>query len=186
MTNGELIINRARWAVVNGLVIAAILSFAACGSPPPEMGQRTEASSPASPSPTAAPSPEPAPTPRPTTDPARWRLGTERCPMPPHVTVPAKGVEQGDATKGFCVAWANDYPDELGFRVAVAYEGGEVFTHPVAPDEHDFVFPAEEAPVLTGPQCTSRRSFTITVVVVRPGSEEPVGATAAVAECGGG
>jgi hypothetical protein len=97
------------------------------------------------------------------------------------------GVEQGDATKGFCVVWANEYPDELGFRVAVAYgEGGDAFSHVVAADEHDFVFPADEAPVLTGPQCTKRWRFTITVVVVRPSGEEPVGAVATVAECSGG
>ncbi len=106
--------------------------------------------------------------------------------MPPDVTVPPAGIERGDATKGFCVVWANDYPDELGFRVAATYEGGEVFTHVVAADQHDFAFPADEAPVLTGPQCIKRRSFTVTVVVVRPSGEEPVGAVATVAECGAG
>jgi len=116
-------------------------------------------------------------------DPATWRNGTVQCPMPPAVIVPPKGVEMGDAKQGLCVVWANDYSDESGFRVSVRYEGGELFSHSIPANEHDFVFPAAEAPVLTGPDCVKRRSFTIEVVVLRPSGEEPVGASSVVAEC---
>ncbi len=104
--------------------------------------------------------------------------------MPPHITVPPTGVERGAATKAFCVVWANEYPDELGFRVSVVYENGEVFTHLIGPDEHDFVFPPEEAPVLSGPCIYSRqRGHSLSVVVVRPGGDEPVGGVAMVGGC---
>lgn len=105
--------------------------------------------------------------------------------MPPHVSVPPTGVALGDATQAFCVVWANEYPDESGFRVSVRYhEGGEQFQHTIPPDEHDFVFPAAEAPILSGPECTARRSYTIEVFVIRPGGDEPVGAVGVIAECG--
>ena len=129
---------------------------------------------------TALPSPAATATP----DPAKWRNGTARCPMPPYVKVPPTGVERGAATVAFCVVWANEYPDETGFRVSVRYhEGGDLFVHTIPADEHDFVFPAADAPILTGPECARRRSFTIEVVVLRPSGEEPVGASSVVAEC---
>ena len=128
----------------------------------------------------------PTPVPTPTPDPAIWRNGTVRCPMPPHVNVPPNGAAQGDATKGFCIVWSNDFPDELGFRVQVRYGGrGETFSHTVGPDEHDFVFPPEEAPVHKGPQCDDRKDWTVTVYVVRPGGETPIGGGATASECRG-
>ena len=181
--------SRARWAVVRLLAIAPILAFAACGSPQAELEKGTGASVSVSPSSTPTNSARgtefvPAPAAVPTATPAIWRNGTARCPMPPHVTVPPNGAARGDATKGFCIVWSSDFPDESGFRVLVSYGGGEVFSHTVGPDEHDFIFPPEEAPVLTGPGCSRRKDFTMTVFVIRPRGEEPIGGMATVAECG--
>jgi len=161
------------------LTLALVALAAACGPAQPD-GEATP-SAVASTSETPSVAPDPSPTP----DPAKWRNGTARCPMPPHVLVPPTGVERGDATQAFCVVWANQYPDESGFRVSVRYhEGGEQFEHIIPADEHDFVFPAAEAPVLFAPDCTARRSYTIEVFVIRPGGDEPVGAVSTVAECG--
>jgi hypothetical protein len=112
------------------------------------------------------------------------REGPERCAMPPHVTVPASGVALGDASKAFCVVWAGGFPDATAFRISVRYEGGERFTHEVAPSEREFVFPPSEAPILSGPECTARRSYTVEVFVVRANGDEPVGAAAVSVECG--
>lgn len=161
------------------LTLALLALAAACGPAQPD-GEATPPAV-ASPSETPGVAPEPSPTP----DPAKWRNGTARCPMPPHVSVPPTGVERGDATQAFCVVWANEYPDESGFRVSVRYHvGGEQFEHTIPPDEHDFVFPPAEAPVPSGPECTARQSYTIEVFVIRPAGAEPVGAVGGVAECG--
>ena len=155
---------RVRLPVSNCLIVTlaiAALSSAACVSGGPKMQAPTEVAPTSrltSPARGTESVPTPAPTPSP--DPAIWRNGTVRCPMPPHVTVPPNDAALGDATKSFCIVWSGDFPDESGFRVLLTYyEGGDIFSHTVGPDEHDFVFPPEEAPVLTGPECTKRRSF---------------------------
>ena len=122
-------------------------------------------------------------TPSPTVEAAKWQQGTARCPVPPHVFVPPSGVALGAATKAFCVVWANEYSDGVGFRVSVEYASGEVFTHQIPPGQHDFVFPSSEAPILSGPLCTGRRSYSISVIVLRNGGEEPVGEVSVIAEC---
>jgi hypothetical protein len=175
--------NRRPLIAVLALVLLA--QSAACGS---GGGQApavpSAAAAPPTPTFVATDAALPWPAPTATPDPAKWRFGTARCPMPPYISVPSTGVELGNANVAFCVVWATDYPDETGFRVSVRYhEGGDLFVHTIPADEHDFVFPAAEAPVLVGPDCTRRRSFTVEVVVLRPSGEEPVGASGVVAEC---
>lgn len=179
---------RVRLPVRNCLIVTlagVALSSAACVSgdatvqAPSEVAPTSRLTSPARGT-ESVPTPAPIPTPTP----AIWRNGTVRCPMPAHVTVPPNGAALGDANKGFCIVWSGEFPDESGFRVEVRYGGGEIFSHAVGPDEHDFVFPPEEAPVLTGPGCSRRKDFTMTVFVVQPSGETPIGGMAVVAECG--
>jgi hypothetical protein len=103
--------------------------------------------------------------------------------MPVGLYVPPSGIESAFVAGRMCVVWANEYPDELGFRVSLRYDGGERFEHLVDPDSHDFVFPPTEQPILSGPGCFARHVWTLEVFVLLPSGAEPVGATSVIAEC---
>ena len=79
----------------------------------------------------------------------------------------------------FCIAWRDEFSNELGFRITLTYiSGDEEFVYQVGPDVTDFFFPQPDWPdVLPPPEtpCPScsikRKGFSIFVNALLPTGE---------------
>lgn len=87
----------------------------------------------------------------------------------------------------YCLAWTDEYQDELGFRVEISYDGGGlVFAYLLPPGTTSMRVPDEAAPRLdeSAARCLERKDSAVSVVVLRAGGERTAGSSATVVECG--
>ena len=86
----------------------------------------------------------------------------------------------------FCIAWLDEFSDELGFRITLRYLGSqEEFVYQVGPDVHDFFFPASDWPdALSATPCAScsirRKDFSVLVQALLPTGEITMGGFATI------